>query len=61
MFSLFVKELIIKEFYKKYIKVSIDTFINILGLEIIEYIKLSSEYKNIISKTILYFYKIKSK
>lgn len=61
MFSLFVKELITKEFYKKYIKTNIETFINIVGLEIIEDIKLRSEYKNIITKTNLFLYKLKSK
>jgi hypothetical protein len=61
MFSLIVKELIRKEFYNKYIKFNIETFINIVGLEIIEYIKLRSEYKNIFIKTNLYLYKLKSK
>ncbi len=61
MFSLIVKELVTKEFYKKYIKFNIETFINIVGLEIIEYIKIRPEYKNIITKTNLYLYKLKSK
>ncbi len=61
MFSLIVKELVRKEFYNKYIKFNIETFINIVGLEIIKYIKLRSEYKNIIIKTNLYLYKLKSK
>jgi hypothetical protein len=61
MFSLIVKELVTKEFYKKYIKFNIETFINIVGLEIIEDIKLRPEYKNIITKTNLFLYKLKSK
>jgi hypothetical protein len=61
MFSLIVKELVTKEFYKKYIKFNIETFINIVGLEIIKYIKIRPEYKNIITKTNLFLYKLKSK
>ena len=61
MFSLFVKELITKEFYKKYIKENIETFTNIAGLETIKYIKSRSNYKNLIIKTNLFFYKLKSK
>jgi hypothetical protein len=61
MFSLIVKELVTKEFYKKYIKFNIETFINIVGLEIIEYIKIRPEYKHIITKTNLFLYKLKSK
>jgi len=61
MYSLFIKELITKEFYKKYMKANIDLFSNIIGLETIEYIKSTGKYKNITNKINLYYYKIKSK
>ena len=35
MFGLFIKELVTKEFYKKYVKANIESCTNIIGLEII--------------------------
>ncbi len=61
MFSLFAKEYISREFYKKYIESNSKLFIDIVGLEMIEYVKSCKEYSNFITKINWNIIKIKSK